>query len=194
MIRRFLAVPLAFAFACALLPAASSAQTAEKDKKPAQSRQELAKDVQDTIAQYKKADPGIDRFFKQSAGYAVFARVGKVGFIVGGGQGSGEVFEKGRVVGVATITLGSIGLQAGAQEFSQIVFFKDQAALDRFKQNKFEFSANASAVAVKAGASGGADYSDGVAVFTRATGGLMAEASLGGQKFNVTMDAAPAKK
>jgi len=192
MIKRFFAIPLAVAFACVLLPASFPAQAAENDKKP--TRQELHKDVLNTIALYKKADPGLDRFFTQSAGYAVFARVGKVGFILGGGQGDGEVFEKGRVVGVASITLASIGLQAGAQEFSEIVFFKDQAAFDRFKQNQFEFAANASAVAVKAGASGGADYSDGVAVFTRASGGLMAEASLGTQKFNVKIEAAPAKK
>ena len=40
-----------------------------------------------------------------------------------------------------------------------------------------------SAIAVKSGASKNAKYADGVAVFTEGIGGLMAEASVGGQKF-----------
>ena len=114
--------------------------------------------------------------------------------IVGGGAGDGELFEKGEVVGTAHIGFGTVGLQAGGQEFSQIVFFKDPAALARFKQNKFEFAANASAVIVTAGASKGASYNNGVAVFTHSTRGAMAEAALGSQKFNFVADPAPAKK
>jgi lipid-binding SYLF domain-containing protein len=85
-----------------------------------------------------------------------------------------------------------VGLQAGAQTFSQVVFFKDEAALDRFKKNKFEFTANASAVAAKAGASTNADYRSGVAVFTRAEEGVMAEAAIGSQKFKYTAEAGAA--
>ncbi len=36
-----------------------------------------------------------------------------------------------------------------------------------------------------AGASADANYNDGVAIFTQAKGGLMYEASVGGQKFKV---------
>jgi len=39
-------------------------------------------------------------------------------------------------------------------------------------------------VALVSGASANADYKDGVAVFTLAKGGAMAEASVGGQKFS----------
>jgi hypothetical protein len=99
------------------------------------------------------------------------------------------VVEKGKVVGYAHIGMGSVGLQIGVQEFSQIVFFKDAAALARFKQNKFEFSANASAVIVKTGGADAADYREGVAVFVKPTGGAMAELSLGTQKFNYKPDA-----
>ena len=59
----------------------------------------------------------------------------------------------------------------------------DKATLDRFKTGEFALAAQVSAVAVKAGASETADYSSGVAVFTRPNGGLMYEASVGGQKF-----------
>jgi lipid-binding SYLF domain-containing protein len=141
----------------------------------------------------KKADPGIDKFFAQSVGYVVFPKVGKVGVIVGGGHGVGEVFEKGVPVGTATLSFGTVGLQAGIQEFSEVIFFQNAAALDRFKQNKFEFSANASAVIVKAGASAAANYRDGVVVFTHSTGGAMVEAAAGGQKFKFTPDGAGKK-
>ncbi len=161
---------------------------------PAEYRHKVHNDVLTVVARVKKQDPGIERFFKESAGYVVFPRVGKMGFIVGGGGGDGELFEKGRVMGMASITLASIGLQVGVQDFSQLIFFKDRAALDRFKQNKFEFAANISAVIITAGASKGADYRDGVVVFTHSTAGAMAEASLGTQKFKFTPDGAKAKK
>jgi lipid-binding SYLF domain-containing protein len=165
-----------------------------KSPTPAEKRAALAKDVPVAVANFKKADPGLERFFNDAAGYAVFPKIDKAGLIIGGGHGTGEVYEKGKLAGTATITLGSIGLQAGAQTFSQVVFFKDAAALDRFKHNKFEFSANASAVFAKAGASAGADYRNGVAVFTRADEGVMAEAALGSQKFKFTPEGAAAAK
>ncbi len=187
MIRKLFAIPIALVLAAALLPGVASAQKKEKD--PAAQRAEIHADVMKTIANFKAADPSINKFFKSSTGYAVFGRVGKAGFIVGGGAGDGELFEKGRVVGYVHVGMGSVGLQIGVQEFSQIVFFKDPAALARFKQNKFEFSANVSAVIIKTGAADAADYSDGVAVFVKPTGGAMAEASLGTQKFNYKPDA-----
>jgi lipid-binding SYLF domain-containing protein len=170
-----------------------AAQKEYKDMTPAERRQDVHNAVVAKIAQIKKADPGIDRFFKSAAGYVVFPSVGKAGFIVGGGHGTGELFEKGHVVGAASITFGSVGLQAGVQEFSQIVFFKDRAAVERFKENKFEFAANASAVIITAGASKGADYRDGVVVFTQVTSGAMVEAALGTQKFSFEPDKASKK-
>jgi lipid-binding SYLF domain-containing protein len=185
------AVPFAFVLACAFLPGSVSAQT---EKTPEQTRVELHKDVASAIAYYKNADPGIDRFFKKSVGYVVFPKVGKAGLIVGFGHGDGELFEKGRVVGVASISVGTVGLQAGAQEYSEIIFFEDRAALDRFKRNKFEFAADASAVIVKAGASASTNYRNGVAVFTQPSGGAMVEAAVGGQKFSFKADAKAPKK
>jgi len=55
--------------------------------------------------------------------------------------------------------------------------------LDRFKENKIEFSAQASAVAATAGASANVKYQNGIMIFTQIKGGLMYEASVGGQKF-----------
>ena len=151
MKKTYLVLPIAAFVFCALLPA-SPVQSKEEKKQPtpAEQRAQLGKEVQDTIAGYGKADPGMDRFFKESAGYVVFPRIGKVGFIFGGGNGMGEVYEKGQLAGTASITLATVGLQVGALEFSEVIFFSDAAAIARFKQNKFEFTANVSAVIVKA--------------------------------------------
>lgn len=155
---------------------------------------QLAKSAPSTIAAYKKADPGIGRFFKEAAGYVVFPEIGKAGLIVGGGGGTGQVYEKGRVIGIATVSFLTVGLQAGAQGYSEIIFLQDSAAVERFKANKFEFAANVSAVIVKSGSSSSADYRDGVVVFTRPKSGAMVEAAVGTQKFEFTPKGAAAKK
>ena len=123
-------------------------------------------------------------YFKKARGYAVFPNVGKGGIGIGGARGSGEVFEKGNVIGKTTLTQLSIGFQLGGQAFSQIIFFKDKKSLERFTEGNFEFGASASAALISEGANASADYSDGVAVFTYSKGGLMYEASIGGQKFS----------
>ena len=103
---------------------------------------------------------------------------------LGGAYGRGEVYERGQRIGYSDITQATIGLQAGGQSFSELIVFENAAALDRFKTGKFSFSANASAVAVKAGAAGAANFKDGMAVFVKPQGGLMFEASIGGQEFS----------
>ena len=136
-----------------------------------------------TIAKFKAKDPSIKRFFDNAYGYAVFPKIGKGAFIVGAAEGSGLVYEKKRIVGKAKLGQATVGLQAGGQAYSEIIFFKDKAALDSLKNNKMKLSASASAVAVTAGASAAVDYKEGVAVFTMGEAGLMLEASVGGQSF-----------
>ena len=79
----------------------------------------------------------------------------------------------------------SIGFQWGGQAYSEFLFFEDAAALENFKRGNYELGAQASAVAITAGASADANFVGGVAIFTQAKGGLMYEASVGGQKFKV---------
>lgn len=127
---------------------------------------------------------GCKSWLETSHGYAVFPSVGKAGLVIGGAHGKGQVYEKGKVVGYTTITQGSIGLQIGAQSFTEIVFFKDKAALDAFREGNYELDAGATAVAGDKGASAAADYSNGVAIYVLGEGGLMAGAAVGGQKFS----------
>ena len=141
-------------------------------------------EVQEAIAAMKAADPGIATFFNNAAGYAVFPGVGKGGLGIGGARGSGLVFRGGSVIGKVTLTQVSVGLMAGGQEFIQVVFFQNGAALDEFTAGNYEFNAQVSAVALTAGASADAAYSNSIAVFTMAKGGLMYEAAVGGQKFS----------
>ncbi len=138
-------------------------------------------DARAAIAAFKKADPKLERFFEKAYGYVVYPTVGKGGIGIGGAYGSGTVFQQGKVVGRSRLTQVTIGFQLGGQAYSEIIFFKDKAAMDRFKAGNFELGAQVSAVAATAGASANVDYSSGVAVFTRVKGGLMYEASVGGQ-------------
>lgn len=141
-------------------------------------------DVAQAIEEVKASDPDLQRFFERSQGYVVFPSVGKGGFIVGGAHGNGLVYEGGQLIGEAEMTQVNVGFQLGGQSYIEIIFFQGPEDLDRFKANKFEFGAQASAVAITAGASADVDYSKGVAVFTKIKGGLMYEASLGGQTFD----------
>ncbi len=146
---------------------------------PANEQQSL-----DTIAAFKKTDPGINTFFKEAHGYAVFPEITKGAIGIGGAAGDGTVFERGTAIGSSSMTQVTIGLQLGGQTYSEVIFFKDKAALDNFKRGDYEVAAGASAVALKEGVSKTADYEQGVAIFTMGTGGLMFEASIGGQKFS----------
>ena len=144
---------------------------------------ELQLDVAKAILAIKKADPGIEAFFDNAAGYAAYPSVGKGGIVVGGAYGKGLVIIDGRVDGRTTMTQATLGLQLGGQVYSQFIFFKDEAAIENFRRGNFEFGAQASAVAATKGASADTSYDKGVAVFTNASGGLMVEGSVGGQKF-----------
>ena len=141
-------------------------------------------DARAVIAKFKEKDPGMARVFNQATGYAVFPTVGKGAIGIGGARGKGYVYQHGRLIGRSTLTQVSIGFQLGGQAYSEVVFLKDQAAMDSFKKGRLKLDAQASAIALTARAAGDLPYRDGVAIVTMAKGGLMYEASVGGQKFS----------
>lgn len=161
-------------------PIAKTDNAAETAKKDAYNKARL------TINEFKKRDPNMKVFFNEAYGYAIFPSVGKGAIAIGGAYGRGKVFEKGKIIGSVTLKQISIGIQLGGQSYSEIIFFKDKAALDTFTSNNLEFGAAASAILVTSGASADTDYSNGVAIFTLPKGGLMCEASVAGQKFRFT--------
>ena len=142
------------------------------------------KDAHGAITTLKNADPSLSRRFGDAAGYAVFATVGKGGAGVGGAHGTGVLFVKGTATGTTTLSQLTVGAQLGGQAYSEVIFFDTKEAVADFRKGEFALAAQVSAVAVKAGASANAKYEKGVAVFTLTKGGLMAEASIGGQKFS----------
>ena len=140
---------------------------------------------QEAISEFKENDPSIQRFFDAAPGYVVIPTVGKAGFGIGGARGKGILYENGAIIAIVTLTQLSFGFQAGGQAYSEFIFFEDDATLTNFKRGNYELGAQASAVAITAGASADADFNGGMAIFTQAKGGLMYEASVGGQKFKV---------
>jgi lipid-binding SYLF domain-containing protein len=130
-------------------------------------------------------NPDMQAYFDAAAGYVVIPTVGKGGIGIGGARGKGFLYENGEPTAEVTMTQLSIGFQWGGQAYSEFVFFEDEQSLEHFKKGNYELGAQASAVAITAGASVDAGYESGVAIFTQAKGGLMYEAAVGGQKFKV---------
>jgi lipid-binding SYLF domain-containing protein len=166
----------------------------------------FADEYADTVKLFRGSGE-VRPFFDKSYGYAVFPMIGKAGYIVGGAHGTGRVYRGGTPVGESVMNQVTLGFQLGGQAYSQIIFFENKSAFDEFTSGNFEFAAQATAVAITAGASvqGGtlgssanasgtqnhvkqapASYYKGMAVFTFTKGGLMYEASIGGQKFSFT--------
>ena len=125
----------------------------------------------------------MSKFFEGAAGYAVFPKVGKGGIGIGGAHGKGLVIVNDNAVGNTSLSQVTVGLQLGGQVYAQFIFFEDATALGHFQRGNYELGAQASAVAASVGASADANYDKGVVVFTNVGGGLMFEASIGGQKF-----------
>ena len=142
----------------------------------------LFKNAEASRQEWNKVDSQFEAFAKKGYGYAFFPEITKGGLVFGGARGLGLVYEKGQHIGYADLTQMSVGFQAGLQDYSQLIVFENQAAMDKFKRNEIDFGANASAVYADKGAAMGAQFVDGVTVFVRPTRGAMAEASLGGQQ------------
>jgi lipid-binding SYLF domain-containing protein len=171
-----------------------------------------ADEYKETVRLFRNAGES-GTFFSHSYAYAVFPTIGKGGLILGAAHGEGRVYQLGKHVGDTSMTQVSVGLQAGGQTFSEIIFFQDRRAFREFEKGNYEFGADASAVAITsgasataattgttAGASGGkkdattsAGYHKGTAVFTIIKGGAMLQAAVGGQKFTYKPGGATAK-
>lgn len=156
--------------------------------------------VQGALREFEQAAQ-LESFFADSYGVAIFPTVGKGGLGLGGAHGTGWVFREGKLVGRAKMTQVTVGFQAGGQAYAQAIFLEDETTFKNFTSGDFQLGAQASAVAIKAGANASAStaggaaagagdaqakrgYTDGLAIFTKAKGGFMYEASVGGQKFS----------
>ena len=168
-----------------------------------------SQDVQDfsaTISEFRSI-AAVAPYFDSAYGYAVWRRIGRGGLGIGAATGSGQVYRSGEVTGISRLFDLTIGFQAGGQVYKQIVFFEDKRAYNEFTNDNFQFNAAASAVAVTASAQANAGtqgsqatagvggpagtaaaggYQRGLQVFTMSIGGLMYQATVGGQSYSFT--------
>jgi len=147
--------------------------------------EDLTAKANEAKAEFLKKDESLKATLGKARGYVIVPSVAKGALGIGAAKGKGQLYETGKdkPAGEVKLTQVTIGFQAGGQAYSELILFEDQTSLDNFKKGNFEFSAQASAVAVTAGASANAKYEKGVMILTMAKGGLMYEASVGGQKF-----------
>ena len=127
--------------------------------------------------------PRLESFKNKAYGYAVFPRITKAAIGIGAAAGNGIVYKSHTSVGNTHLKQATVGIQFGGQQYVEVIFFENKETFEKFTNGKLKFNAQASAVALKAGAAIDASYQEGVAVFTATKGGLMYEASIGGQHF-----------
>lgn len=144
----------------------------------------LASESEEAIEIMKKKDPSLEKFFENSYGYAVMPKIFKGAFLAGFAYGRGEVYEQSEMVGYCNMKQATGGLSIGGEFYREIIFFREEADLEKFKTGEYTFAAQVTGVAVKWGAAAKADYKDGMAVFIVTDVGAMVDASLGGQKFD----------
>lgn len=166
------ALGIAFLAACSTAP------------KSAYDRSDLKQDANTALSLARASNSGFDAIIQSAPGYAVFPSVGKGGAVVGGAYGRGIVYKNGTQVGYTDLSQATVGLQLGGQAYTEILVFETTNALDKFLQGNYEFSSQATAVALQSGEGTNAKFEDGVAVFTMDEAGLMFEAGVGGQKFS----------
>lgn len=144
---------------------------------------ELQNDAKEAMKEMLEKSPKLQSYVDKAYGYAVFPKITKAGLGIGGAAGNGVVYQNNQAIGSSKLKQASFGLQAGGQQYSEVIFFENKEAFEHFTNGNLKFDAQASAVAITAGASIDAAYKNGVAVFTYVIGGLMYEASIGGQHF-----------
>jgi len=145
---------------------------------------DLEKDCNATLSEMIARVSKLQTYKDKSYGYAIYPKITKAGLVVGGAGGKGLVYKHQQIVGSSKLGQGSFGLQAGGQQYGEVIFFENEESFNRFTSGKFKFNAQASATAIGDGATADFSYQEGVAVFTMAKGGLMLEASIGGQNFS----------
>lgn len=149
----------------------------------AEKRAEVVPAANKTLETMMGKDPSIKDAMSGAYGYVVFPTVASGALILGGEGGDGVVYEGGSPWGLAKLAKGSIGAQIGGETYSELIILTTEDAFNNFVAGDFEFSAELTATAVKAGAAMAAPVSNGMKVLVMTKGGLMASAAVGGQDF-----------
>jgi len=145
---------------------------------------QLSTDASASIKDFGNQDPSLSGLLKNSYGYAIFPNVGKGAAGIGGAYGRAQVFEQSNLVGYADLTQATVGASIGGANYAELIVFRTPEAEHKFETGQLTFDATASAVAVSSGAASQARWGNDMEVFIDPKGGLMADVSVGGQKFN----------
>ena len=140
------------------------------------------------IARIRENLPRTEQYFEQAYGFAIFPSVTRIGVGFGGAYGKGILIEGVSAIGTTKFWQFTSGIQAGAKNFSMIVFFKDKAALDYFKTGELQFMGQAGLAFATVGVAGTPAYNDGVALATLTRLGLMGEFTISGARYTYKPD------
>lgn len=172
--RGFIVATAATTAACGTAQVQSGAQI---DQKVAISRQQLFQTV-----------PGAQRLAQNAAGYLIIPDIVEGGFVVSGAYGEGALLVGEATIDYMSVAAAAIGLQMGAQQYSQALFFMTQEALADFRQTDgWELGVDAEAAVMEDGVAVGASTSTiNRPVYQVIYGqkGLILGASLEGAKYN----------
>ena len=142
--------------------------------------------VDETLQRFYAEYPQGRQLANKAAGMLVFPEVTKGGLVVGGAYGKGALLVDNKIVDYYSTSSGSIGLQAGYQEHSQIIMFMTPEALTKFQNSSgWEIGADTSVAVVDKGAAGKIDtktFDQPVVAFVFGQEGLMGSLSLEGSK------------
>lgn len=173
---RFLAL-LTIACVTALTAPATADWTAEPGDK-------VQTKASKAVQAFRERVPRTAAYFEDAYGYAIFPSITRVGFGFGGAYGKGIVVSADTVTGRTKYWQFTSGIQAGAKNFSMIIFFRDKEALDYYRLGKTQFMGQAGIALATLGAAGTPGYNEGVAVVTMNRFGLMGEFTYSGAKFS----------
>lgn len=151
-------------------------------------RHSIDANVDASISKLYVQIPGSQELVGKAAGILVFPSVVSAGLGVGGSYGKGELRKGVQVAGYYSITAGAVGLIAGADSKAEFVLFMTPQSYDRFVASRgWTAGVDASVALVKMGADGRVDTGTTqpeVIGLVLTNGGLMANLSIDGAKFN----------
>lgn len=101
----------------------------------AKNAQEIDSAVDASLEQFKQQIKGGEGFLPKVKAYLVFPRIIKAGIIIGGKYGEGALRIDGETAHYYDMSAASVGLQAGAQEYSMLIAFTTDVALNNFMQS-----------------------------------------------------------
>lgn len=126
---------------------AGTASAASKEE-IAETRAEIRKMAQETLARLYKLQPSSKTAIANSAGYAVFSNFGTKIFFFGGGAGKGIVFDKKAKKEIfMKMVEAQAGFGFGVKKFRMVIVFNHRKDLQEFINSGWEFGGQGTAAA-----------------------------------------------